>query len=151
MKSERTFQFRRLHRLLLALATAALPVFALASCNSGSGNDCSVNSDCVDSSAAEAIAEKKCPSEVYCIDGTCHGECRTLCEPIRTDTNPCDGSRLCAPSTAEANVGLCTMKPIVCSSAAECPVYLAATDGASAEWTCEAGICFYPGWMYATR
>jgi hypothetical protein len=117
-------------------------------------DECSANADCSDSAAAQALAGQKCSSpEVYCLEGRCEGRCGEQCEVVRTDVNPCNEG-ICAPSQYGAfkNLSFCTMLPVACATSADCPKYLpAAPDGAAAQWSCEGGVCSYPGFEFATH
>jgi hypothetical protein len=120
-------------------------------------NKCSVNADCVRSQAAKDIENLRCGGgpDLYCLNGECHGECRTICEPVRTDVNPCPDLRLCAlPVGALSGDALshCTITPIECETTRECPLYLPPlSDGGTSEWSCEDGVCRYPELEYTTR
>jgi hypothetical protein len=113
-----------------------------------SGGTCAVNADCADSAAAQAIQNTRCIGlEIYCLAGQCHGDCGDSCTAVRTDVDPCPAPRLCAPAKS-----VCAIVPIRCQGANDCPVYLPPTaDGGTAAWVCDAGICAYPGFQYATQ
>lgn len=149
MIRERIFRFLRNS----AAASALLGiVFLEAMCESGGAggdNSCVVNADCADSPAADEIRQIKCESEVYCQAGTCKGECVEMCQPVRSDVNPCAGGRLCAPYGFGGS--FCSMLPVPCSSVADCPVYLPPSEGGTSAWSCTASVCSNPGWTYATH
>jgi hypothetical protein len=113
-----------------------------------SGGVCAINADCVDSAAAEAIKNIRCSGlEIYCLQGECHADCADSCTAVRTDVNPCPSPRLCAPA-----MGVCKIVPIRCQGDGDCPVYRPpTTDGGTGAWTCDAGICAYPGFQYETH
>lgn len=113
-----------------------------------SGGTCTVNSDCTDSPAAQALSGVRCLAlETYCLDGTCYADCAGSCTVVRTDTNPCPPQRLCTRFPP-----VCKIVPIRCSQAADCPSYLPpVADGGVGAWSCEEGLCAYPGLVYATR
>ncbi len=136
------------HARPLVLALGAAWVLAGAT-DCGPGNSCSLNADCKDSQAAKDYAHVKCGSEVYCLAGTCHGECVQICEPVRSDTNPCAGNRLCEPNGVQ--YGQCTILPIKCSTVADCPSYLPPTEAGPSAWSCTDGVCRNPAWTYATH
>lgn len=112
------------------------------------GGTCTINADCADSAAAQAIQNVRCiGAELYCLQGQCHGDCADSCTAVRTDVNPCPAPRVCAPS-----MSVCKIIPIKCQTASNCPKYLPPTaDGGIAAWVCEGGICAYPGFQYATQ
>jgi hypothetical protein len=116
--------------------------------------ECSSNAECASSEAAMAVAQKKClDPEVYCLAGTCVGACADTCVVARADFDPCQKG-LCAPSPYEGskNLSFCTMLPVKCATADDCPKVLPPPpDGGAAAWTCESGICRYPGFEYATH
>ena len=115
---------------------------------------CAQNSDCADSAVAAEWAAVKCGSEVYCLSGRCLGHCRELCEAVRTDVNPCGDGGLCVTlyQSEQDEVAVCTMLPVACEAAEDCPSYRPETDaGGSAEWTCVDGTCAYPGFEYTTH
>ena len=117
-------------------------------------SECTNNAACTDSEAAKAIAMKKClEPEVYCLEGKCVGSCADVCVVARADFNPCQQG-LCAPSPYEASAALsfCTMLPVKCATAKECPKVLPPSpDGSTGQWSCENGICRYPGFEYPTH
>lgn len=113
-----------------------------------SGGACTVNADCADSEAAQAIDNVRCTGfEIYCLDGECHGDCGMACTAVRTDINPCPPPSLCNPE-----FDVCKFVPLRCNSPSDCPVYLPPTlDGGTAAWSCDAGFCSYPDFQYATH
>ena len=121
-----------------------LLLFSTSRCH---GTECRVNSDCSPTEALRCAAE-----DVYCLNGQCHQDCTEQCEAIRTDMNPCRESQLCAPRPDDSGVGYCTIMPIRCLNVNFCPVYQPQTGAEpDAEWSCEGGICTYPGFSYATN
>ena len=139
----------RFAALLLAVGVAILVVGG-AACGSSGAMSCERNADCAHSKDGKGPLECSWP-DVYCLDGTCHVECGKACEPGRSDVNPCEAPRLCTSHVSPAQVA-CTLMPIACTSASNCPLYLPPTpDGGTAAWTCASGTCEYPGWAYATH
>jgi hypothetical protein len=120
--------------------------------DSGTGGECTVNADCVDSPAAQAIKDVRCAGrDIYCLDATCHAECTDTCEAIRTDVNPCAAPRLCVPFLGGAT-SFCSITPVKCSKVSDCPAYLPPTpNGDPGAWSCTDGVCAYPGFDYATH
>jgi len=118
----------------------------------GMGGECTVNADCVDSPAAQAIKDVRCAGrDIYCLDAVCHAECTDTCEAIRTDINPCTAPRLCVPFLG-GSTAFCSITPVKCTKVADCPAYLPPTaSGDPAAWSCTDGICSYPGFEYATE
>jgi hypothetical protein len=116
---------------------------------------CRSNAECESSPEAEAIKDVLCGiKEAYCLNDTCHAECRELCSTVRVDTNPCESPGLCAPVKLGPadHTELCTMRPIACTTVDDCPSYLPPlSSGGTAEWTCERGVCAYPEFEYATK
>ena len=113
---------------------------------------CQLNADCVDSEAGRQAQILRCAStDLYCLNAHCSVECGKRCQVVVSDQNPCEAPRLCAP-LAGSGVSFCTILPIKCASPADCPVYLPTTgDGGQSSWSCDNGICQYPGWTYATK
>ena len=112
------------------------------------GGECVTNEDCRSSPRAEEN-RRQCQQDIYCLEGTCYWECRETCVVARTDVNPCEPPRLCAKIYGSVSTDTyCTMEPVLCHTAADCPLYLP-TDGGS--WSCNAGQCDYPGHAYATQ
>jgi hypothetical protein len=116
------------------------------------GGSCALNSDCVNSPAALAVAAAKCLDEVFCLSGICRGECTHSCVVVRSDIDPCPTPRLCVKIPAGAGLSLCKITPVPCTVPSDCPaVRPVLPDGGQAAWTCEDGVCRYPGFEYATR
>lgn len=109
---------------------------------------CHSNADCEDSEAAKMAAELKCPfSEFYCLAGQCQFDCGDVCMIARVDVNPCVKG-ICISRPQAPEITYCTMLPVKCDSAEDCPAYLPSQDGT---WTCEQGICRFPGFTYPTQ
>jgi hypothetical protein len=120
----------------------------------GLSNTCNVNADCVDSQAAKDIEPIRCgPKDLYCLEGTCHGECRELCEVVRDDMNPCSEPRHCVRQGDSSDaLSFCTIMPIPCDTADDCPAYRTVLpEGGQGEWSCDDEVCRYPGVEYATQ
>jgi hypothetical protein len=116
------------------------------------GGACGVNADCLNSPAAKGVSAAKCLTELFCLDGICHGDCTNTCVVVRSDTNPCLAPRLCVTFAVGGGISLCEIAPVQCSSVGDCPfVRPLLPDGGQADWTCESGVCRYPGFQYATQ
>ena len=115
------------------------------------GGSCRVNADCADSAAAGDFKCVRClATQVYCLAGVCHANCANTCQMLRTDVNPCSDGGLCAPLTDR--IGYCSVEPISCASAMNCPQYRPPdSSGAVQDWTCTDHVCRYPGISYATK
>lgn len=116
-------------------------------------DSCRTNAECEDSDVARSLAKIKCPSEVYCLNGKCDGACNPSCKDVRSDLNSCGDAGLCVPlpGSGDDPSGLCSLRPIECTSADECPAFKPATAADGGKWSCDDGICSYPGYTYATR
>jgi hypothetical protein len=115
------------------------------------GGSCSVNKDCHQSPAARGISTERCADEIYCLGGVCYAACTKMCAVVRSDVDPCPPPRLCV-HFAVSSVSLCKITPVECTLATDCPLARPpSADGGQAEWSCEDGICRYPGFEYATR
>jgi hypothetical protein len=115
------------------------------------GGACQNNADCVGSPADLTSRPVRCVGkDLYCLDGLCHAECRDSCTQLRTDVNPCPAPRICVPITG-LGIAFCSLTPPPCQAAADCPTYRPPVDGSSADWTCDQGICRYPGLEPATH
>ena len=148
MTQDRIFRCQLIRPLISVMSLVSLLV-CISHCSNG--NSCRANADCANSEAAHAIAQVKCEfKEVYCLNDTCHGQCRSICIPVRTDVNPCDGGAVCAAANQYGN-DFCTMLPVQCSSVADCPEYLPPMDGGISAWSCDDGVCTNPAWTYATH
>jgi hypothetical protein len=122
----------------------------LAGCSTH-GSECQQNLDCTDSSVARSPL--KCRSwEVYCLDQQCKAACGDECVVIRADRNPCS-TGICRSSLVAGDpYGYCTMLPISCQTAEDCPKYLPPLpDGGQSSWTCENETCVYPGFVNPTN
>jgi hypothetical protein len=129
-----------------SLAVVLLPILGLVAACSDGGPKCTRNSEC------DPTAKLKGPSwQVYCLEGRCKGGCGDFCTVLRADLNPClEG--ICRPSSGGGAFSWCTMLPIPCQTAADCPLYLPPlAGGGQASWTCEDQICRYPGFEYPTN
>lgn len=116
------------------------------------GGACNVNADCINSPAANGPGLAKCADELFCLDGVCHGDCMQECVVVRSDIDPCPAPWLCVTPANGGGMSICMIKPVQCTSATDCPKALPRLpDGGQAQWTCEAGICQYPGYQYATQ
>lgn len=144
---------RFMRSVAIILSTSAFAGAPLYACVGEDDNSCQVNSDCASSKAAEDLKNVRCPKELYCLDGTCAGQCRERCEVTRSDVNPCAPPAQCAHAGGSADdTFLCTMLPVPCSSPIDCPLYRPPTaDGGQSEWQCHEGECRYPGLAPATR
>jgi hypothetical protein len=112
---------------------------------------CMQAADCADSPAANSIKNIRCMIEVYCLAGLCHADCMPACTTVRDDENSCDEPKLCKPSRFSSR-SFCAALPIACTSPEDCPNYRPKrSDGTQSEWTCEAGICTYPGYEYTAN
>lgn len=152
MLKEPTCRYRDIVTYLTAAIIGA--VLGCSSSNQGKSNSvpCQRNSDCV--SSPEAVNHRaQCLQDVYCLAGVCHWECRSMCQPQRTDVNPCPNQALCATlkDSVDKSVLWCTMTPIECNTVEDCPSYTPPTEaGYPGAWTCDSGICAYPNLQYAT-
>ena len=126
-----------------------LAILGLVAGCSGRVVECARNSECADSGVARSTSELKCPTrEVYCLQGQCKGGCGESCTVLRTNLNPCSEG-MC---TSRLELSYCTMLPIPCETAGDCPLYLPPlADGGQSSWTCENQICRYPGFEYPTN
>lgn len=107
--------------------------------------ECETNSDCADSEAARWLINKRCPrQEVYCWQSRCVGECSTRCEVVRVDENSCPSPSICG---GKDEMQFCTWLPIECATAEDCP----RVRPGEGEWTCEVGLCRFPGWESPTH
>jgi len=117
----------------------------------GVGGSCQVNADCANSPAAAALANVRCAGgEIYCWNAECYSDCMDTCTVVRTDVNPCPTPRICEPRFG-GQQSFCAMTPAKCQTAADCPVYLPRVDGGPSSWSCEAGVCAYPGYEFPTQ
>jgi hypothetical protein len=134
---------------------ALLLAFAFVACNSSSGVECARNADCAHSSAADRAGTLRCgaAADVYCLAGKCEAECGNRCQPVTTDVNPCPQPQLCKPVIPGPDgLSVCTIVPIACTGAADCPVYAPVTeDGGHAQWDCVDAICKSPSVSYGTN
>ena len=117
------------------------------------GAECQTTADCKDSAAATKARDLKClVPEVHCLEHACKFGCAANCTVARADVNPCQQG-LCAhsPYPVTKAMNFCTMLPVGCDSSVDCPKYLPPTAAGGATWSCEEGICRYPGFEYATH
>lgn len=119
-----------------------------------SSNACSVNSDCANSQAAIDASELKClDHEVFCQERRCHARCGSICIVARSTENPCE-TGICVPTGQETPGArsYCSVLPVSCSSPKTCPAYRPLDDaGTQHEWSCEDGVCVYPGFSFLTH
>jgi hypothetical protein len=117
------------------------------------GPPCVTHDECWSSGVGEALG-RCAPKEMVCDQGTCSGSCAQACETIQADVNPCDDAQLVCNdardlSAIAAGIVHCTGVEIACSSVDQCPLFLPpAPEGSVAAWSCEAGVCRYPGFSY---
>jgi hypothetical protein len=108
---------------------------------------CVRSADCAGSPEAASLGTLRCPSELYCLEGTCHAGCSLPCRDIREDVSSCGGGAYC-----DSALRLCRYKPAKCATAATCPsLHKPLPDGGLGSWTCESGQCVYPGFTYASQ
>ena len=116
------------------------------------GGSCLLNEECRDSPASRAEPDLRCIRENYCLGGICHSECTSVCTAVRADINPCPTPWLCTQLPASGGTSVCKIVPIVCETADTCPKYKPPMpDGGLSDWTCENGICRFPGFEYPTQ
>jgi hypothetical protein len=128
-------------------ATAPIDAGAPILADSALPTACVRNADCANSAEAARVSGLRCPSELYCLEGTCHGSCSPSCRDIREDVNSCAGGAYC-----DSALLVCRYKPIRCETAATCPAFRKPlADGGLGTWTCDNGECAYPGATYTTR
>lgn len=130
----------------------AVLVYAVAGAACSDDDACSTNADCENSSAADDLKGVRCAGqELYCLNRKCRSGCMAPCSVVRTDVNPCPEPRLCTPKL-DGSVSFCTITPTTCESADDCSSFLPPTSSAeTAQWSCEEGLCVYPGYEYPTR
>jgi len=110
---------------------------------------CSSHDDCWDSHAVQEAG--KCAPEAWCEEGICQAKCEALCH-AQDGASSCGGGLICNQSQSELahdSPGRCTRHPIPCETVADCPVVRPTTE--SGEWSCEEGICRFPGFSYFTE
>ena len=108
---------------------------------------CTTHDDCL--GAVEDYPERCAPRDWYCRSEVCEVGCAQTCQVARNDVNPCDNETLiCNEPPGGAELPYCTGRPIECSSTDDCPLYKPTDDG---DWTCEDGICEFPGFSYASE
>jgi hypothetical protein len=155
MLKDRISLCRRLVASLTCMIVGTLPACSgqgKSSQSISSGASCQRNADCVSSPEA-ANHRAQCLQDIYCLSGACHWECRSMCQPQRTDVNPCSNSAFCAPNkdSVDKSVQWCTLTPVECNTVSDCPSYLPPIEAGSAgAWTCDSGICAYPNLQYST-
>ena len=114
---------------------------------------CAAHDECWSSSITDALG-RCAPKEMACDHGTCTGSCAQPCETIQADVNPCDDAALICNDARDLNASAsgfvhCTGVEIPCNNVEQCPLYLPpAPAGSEAAWSCEAGVCRYPGFNY---
>jgi hypothetical protein len=162
-RSRNALSWRQIAYLIGTLAACSSDPVASKSRDAGqaqpSNNDssisaCNENADCAKSTAADKARDLKCLlPEVYCLQNKCAFGCGAVCTVARVDVNPCDQG-ICAPSPYQGSkdMSFCTMLPVKCDSTSDCPRYLpSVAGGQDGSWTCEGGVCTYPGFDYPTR
>lgn len=109
---------------------------------------CATHDECL--SAAGEFPERCAPRDWYCHDGACEVSCAQICEVASDDVNPCtDTTLICnEPQGSSIELPHCTGRPIECSSPADCPLFKPSDNGT---WTCEGGVCQFPGFSYASE
>ena len=137
-------------RRTFGVLSVAVALFApLANC-SPEGTRCSVADDCWNAPEGQQLG--RCfPKDLACVNGTCRIDCAELCEMIDPKLNPCrDRRQICNQSeSGRIDHPYCTRSPIACGSAEDCPLFLPDTAGAeTARWSCDAGVCRFPGFQY---
>lgn len=119
-------------------------IVGLIACESSSSseeNECVVHADCWDSPIAQD--QGRCGPQVACIEGTCDAWCPDLCEVIDPNVNPCpEPGWICAPIAIGPR---CSPVEVECQTIDDCPDYRPSPEGS---WTCEQGICRFPGFHY---
>lgn len=117
----------------------------------GAGNECTANADCLDSPAAHQLDNVRCTArDIYCLRGNCYAGCLNSCSVVRTDTDPCPAPKLCVPKL-NGNAFYCSITPVSCTTASDCPPAFPPTSDEPAAWQCVDGTCQYPGFDYATH
>lgn len=149
MKRFNAFAKRPLQALL---NLAAMCTLAMCSASNGA-TPCAVANDCWNTPEGARLG-RCAPKEVACVAGSCRVACPQLCEVVDPHTNPCrDAKQVCNESrSGRVDLPYCASGPIACDSSADCPLYVPVDDAnEGAEWTCEAGVCHFPGFDYAWR
>ncbi len=115
----------------------------------GKSNQCTSHADCYNSQVAEDLG-RCAPIEVYCSNRTCRATCGQICTTANSAVNACsDPELLCNDATTPAEINFCTALPIACTSVDDCPLYRPPdAQGIQHDWTCERGLCRYPGFRY---
>lgn len=127
-------------------------LFALLVSCSNDGEDppksCTTHDECLDS--GDRFPERCTPQDWYCRNETCVHGCAQSCQVAREDVNPCSDEKLICnePQGAPIEFQHCTGRPIECSSTADCPLFKPSDEGS---WTCDSGICRFPGFQYAAE
>jgi hypothetical protein len=116
---------------------------------------CNTNADCVDSPEAELGKTAKCKNpEVFCSNHSCSVDCAPPCVGAQRHLNPC-ARGTCAPILSGRGVAgenYCTMLPVPCAGAQDCPVFIPGDDDAGASaWSCLDKVCYFPGYSYPTH
>lgn len=108
------------------------------------GGTCVADSDCAGSYAAQQVG--RCGPDVVCDQGTCRAECLGTCDAAIAEG--CPAGSLCtasaSPSPDFRTASVCTKRVLHCTSADQCPIQVPG-DGT---WTCESGVCRFPGHVY---
>lgn len=137
-----------------ALIRGAVPAallwvsIALANCSGNSGTACKVPDDCWNTPETEKLG-RCAPKEVACMQSSCRAACGALCEVVDPNLNPCKNPQLICTQSQNNEVALpfCAAAPLACDAAEDCPVSLPQTGSGS--WSCDNGICRFPGFQYA--
>lgn len=120
----------------------------LAHCSTSGGTTCKVADDCWNTPESQELG-RCAPKEVACVQRSCRAACGQLCEVVDPHINPCKDPHLICNQAQNDSVDLpfCAAAPIACERAEDCPVSLPETG--SGAWSCDSGICRFPGFRYA--
>lgn len=135
-----------------SFAALVVCVFAATQSVMCSGSDtpsaCETADDCWNTPEAEGLG-RCAPKEAACVRGACRIACPQLCEAVEPNVNPCREPALVCNQSSSGSVDLpfCAHAPIACESVDDCPVTRPSTAEAG-EWTCEQGVCRFPGFAY---
>jgi hypothetical protein len=113
----------------------------------GSDDACQTRTDCASNSElSERIG--RCNSEIVCESGHCYGECVERCSVSREDVNPCTKPDFVCnePMVPKNDDFYCRAHEITCKSLTDCPKYRPVL---SESWTCDDGVCRFPGFKYS--
>jgi hypothetical protein len=127
-------------RLVLAVVLSGV-----LACDASDETACVVHDDCWSSPISQA--QGRCGPQVACIEGVCDAWCPDSCEVTDPDVNPCtEPGWICAP--VDGSWSRCSPTEIDCETIDDCPHHRPARNGA---WTCDDGICRFPGFSYLYR